>query len=110
MSTPQDEFDFLMPPGNSALISPDAAAKSLARGLTFVYDMIAEAKLEAHAPEGREKKRYTITRRSLALLHAEQALYVPSDLDKRLIALLRQLNARQLTALIVAATQRRAGL
>lgn len=106
----QGAFDFLMPPGKEPLIKPIAAARSLCRKLDFIYAMIQEGKLEAHAPSDRTKQRYTITRRSLCLLHAETALYSADDFGARVESLLPLMSASQLTSLIIAATQRRARL
>lgn len=105
----QGFFDFLVPYKNP-LLRPDQCAKSLNRGVNFIYDLLAEGKLEAHGVPGREKERYQITKRSLLLYLAESANYDPADFETRAEALVDTLTADQLTRLIVRATARRAKL
>ena len=103
----QGQFNFLCP-FKEALLRPDQVATSLGRKLSFVYQMIDEGKLEAHAPEDREKKRYVITKRSTLLLIASTANYAPADFDRGMEDLVNLLTSDQLLKLIQLATARRA--
>jgi hypothetical protein len=66
-------FDFLCR-FRGVQLNPRQAAECLGRGLDFVYEQIEEGLLEAHAPLHRQKRRYTITRRSVLLLLSRMAL------------------------------------
>lgn len=90
-------FDFLIADNRPMLKTTEVAAY-FGRGGTHVINLIEEGRLEAHALPDRQKKRYTITRRS-ALLHlAETAEYAPDEFPKRLEALLAFLSREQLQA------------
>lgn len=105
----QHEFDFLMPYSERRpLLKPAEVATCLGRSVDFVQAMIDEGRLEVHAPQDREKRRYMITRRSVLLLLAEQAAYSPSYYMERLRAVLRTLTRYQLDELIIEATRLRA--
>lgn len=96
--TNQGEFDFLVP-YSKPLLRPDEAAKCLGRSVYFVYQMIDEGKLEAHAPQGREKQRYVVTRRSVLALLADTALYEPALYVERVRTLLEHCSAADLSSL-----------
>ncbi len=102
----QGTFDFLCP-YRSPLLRPEQVAKTLGRGESFVYSMIEEGKLEVFAPQGREKKRYTITRRSVLLLMAEQAGFAPDDLVPRLAEVAATLSPAQWAQFLTQANTQR---
>lgn len=107
----QAAFDFLVPYSERrTLLNPKEVAICLGRSIYFVYDMIDEGKLEAHAPANREQARYMITRRSVILLLAEQANYDAVYFAERVTALLKTLTRAQLDAVLIEATRLRARL
>ena len=107
----QGHFDFLMPYSERrTLLSPQEVAKVLNRSVDFVEQMIEEGRLEAFGPRDREKTRKQITRRSVLLLLAEQAMAEPELWFERVVRLVDACTHAQLDALIIRATQRRARL
>jgi len=98
----QEDFDFLMPfPPSRTLLSPHEVARCLGRSVRHVYDLINEERLEAHAPTGRDKERYMVTRRSVCLLLCETAKYKTGDFNTRLITFLKSLSTRELLTLVI---------
>lgn len=107
----QGAFDFLMPYSERRpLLSVREVAGVLHRSVDFVEAMIEEGRLEAFAPQDREKQRKQVTRRSVLLLLAEQALGDPQHFEERVLRFVQGLDPALLTKVIVAATQRRARL
>lgn len=104
----QAAFDFLMPYSERrTLLNPQEVAKVLNRSTDFVEAMIDEGKLEAFAPQDREKQRKQITRRSVLALLAEQSLSDPEHFFERVLRLADTLTREQLDALAVHITRRR---
>lgn len=105
----QGAFDFLVPV-TKPLMRPDEAARFLHRERQHIYDLIAEGKLEAHAPQDREKQRYVVTTRSVKLVLAETALYDPAQFIERILSLFTRLNGAQLAQILAEVTRLRAKL
>jgi hypothetical protein len=106
LSVDQGEFDFLCP-YRAALLTPRQAAVTMGRELSFVYTMIEAGKLDAFAVRDRVKSRYTITKRSVLLLMAEQALFTPNDLLPRLAEVAATLSGAQYQTFLRLAGERR---
>jgi len=107
----QAAFDFLMPfSERRRLLTPREVAGVLHRSIDYVEAMIEEGKLEAFAPSDREKQRKTITRRSVLLLLAEQALGDPAHFEERLRKAIDGCTRAQLDGLLSHITRRRAAL
>jgi len=107
----QGTFDFLVPfSADRRLLRPDEVTRCLGWKPRTVYELIDDAKLEAHGLTDREKTRYQVTRRSVLLFLAETALYRGEDTLSRVERILPSLSAAELSRLITTATHLRTKL
>ena len=104
-------FNFACP-YSAVWLTPPQVARCLGRSLDFVEKMRDEGMLEVSAPPNREKERVMITRRSVLLLLAKMANNVDSaDRQRCVLELINgETDKALLTAIVIAATQRRAKL
>ncbi len=111
MTSPQTEFDFLMPSGTERLLKVERVCSALSRQRGHIYDLIDQGRLEAHVVPDREKSQKRVTRDSLAVYLMETATYKPKDLLPRIKALLRRFTTQEeLTELNRAIAERRTEL
>ena len=97
---PGDKFEFLLPYAK-ALLRPDEAADCLGFERNFIYALILEGKLEAHADADKDRPSYRVTRRSVLARLAKTAQYEPDEFLDVLETLAKTLSATQINRLIV---------